>query len=79
MVQLQELIDVRHSVFIIGNSGTGKTCVWKSLQRTNRNQGLKPTVVDLNPKAVTNDELFGVINQSTREWKDGTKCTRTQY
>ena len=70
-MQLQELIDVRHSVFIIGNAGTGKTCVWKSLQRTNRNQGLKPTVVDLNPKAVTNDELFGVINQATREWRDG--------
>ena len=26
---------------------------------------------DLNPKAVTNDELFGHINPTTREWKDG--------
>lgn len=26
---------------------------------------------DLNPKAVTNDELYGVINPTTREWKDG--------
>lgn len=26
---------------------------------------------DLNPKAVSNDELFGIINPSTREWKDG--------
>lgn len=26
---------------------------------------------DLNPKAVTNDELFGIINPATREWKDG--------
>ena len=25
----------------------------------------------MNPKAVTNDELFGYINPSTREWKDG--------
>lgn len=25
VVQLQELIDVRHSVFIIGNAGTGKS------------------------------------------------------
>lgn len=23
------------------------------------------------PKAVTNDELFGIINPATREWKDG--------
>ena len=71
VVQLQELVDVRHSVFIIGNAGTGKTCVWKTLHRANKNTGKKPVVVDLNPKAVTNDELFGVINQATREWKDG--------
>ena len=31
----------------------------------------KPIWQDLNPKAVTNDELFGFINPSTREWKDG--------
>lgn len=27
--------------------------------------------VDLDPKAVTCDELFGIINPATREWKDG--------
>ena len=26
---------------------------------------------DLNPKTVTNDELYGIINPATREWKDG--------
>jgi dynein heavy chain len=31
----------------------------------------KPIWQDLNPKAVTNDELFGYINPATREWKDG--------
>lgn len=33
--------------------------------------GRTPTAVDLDPKAVTNDELFGIINPATREWKDG--------
>lgn len=27
--------------------------------------------MDLDPKAVTCDELFGVIHPSTRQWKDG--------
>ena len=27
-------------------------------------------MVDINPKAVTNNELFGVIDPATREWKD---------
>ena len=71
IVQLQELFDVRHSVFIIGNTGTGKSCVWRSLFKANQNNKKKPVATDLNPKAVTNDELFGIINPSTREWKDG--------
>lgn len=34
----------------------------------------RPVWADLNPKAVTNDELFGIINPATREWKDGDYC-----
>ncbi|KAI3381366.1 hypothetical protein SNEBB_008024 [Seison nebaliae] len=71
VVQLQELFAVRHSVFIIGLTGTGKTQVWKTLHKTYQNDKMKPIAIDLNPKAVTNDELFGIINPSTREWKDG--------
>lgn len=71
VVQLQELFEVRHSVFIVGNAGTGKSQIWKALNRTYHNLKKKPVAVDLNPKAVTNDELFGIINPTTREWKDG--------
>ncbi|XP_018327462.1 dynein beta chain, ciliary [Agrilus planipennis] len=71
VVQLEELLEVRHSVFIVGSAGTGKTQVWKSLIKTYQNMKRKPIYNDLNPKAVTNDELFGIINPATREWKDG--------
>ncbi|KAG5679915.1 hypothetical protein PVAND_009451 [Polypedilum vanderplanki] len=71
VVQLDELFAVRHSVFIVGNSGTGKSMVWKTLFKTYATQKRRPIYHDLNPKAVTNDELFGIINPSTREWKDG--------
>ncbi|PAA56702.1 hypothetical protein BOX15_Mlig034196g2 [Macrostomum lignano] len=71
VVQLQELFAVRHSVFINGFAGTGKSEVWKTLHRTYQNQKKKAMSLDLNPKAVTNDELFGVINSATREWRDG--------
>lgn len=71
VVQLEELFAVRHSVFIVGIAGSGKTMVWKSLNRTYANLKRRPHFNDLNPKAVTNDELFGVINPATREWKDG--------
>jgi len=78
VVQLEELIHVRHSVFVIGNPGTGKTKILRSLNRTYHNMKRKPIWQDLNPKAVTNDELFGYINPATREWKDGEKL-KTAY
>ncbi|XP_034662377.1 dynein beta chain, ciliary [Drosophila subobscura] len=71
VVQLQELLDVRHSVFIVGNAGTGKTKIWQTLRETYRIQKLKPVCHVLNPKALSNDELFGIVNPTTREWKDG--------
>lgn len=71
VVQLEELFAVRHSVFVIGFAGTGKSMVWKTLNKTYQNQKRRPVYNDLNPKAVTNDELFGIINPSTREWRDG--------
>jgi dynein heavy chain len=71
VVQLKELFEVRHSVFIVGNAGTGKSQIWKTLNRLYANQKRRPVAIDLDPKAVTNNELFGFMNPSTREWKDG--------
>ena len=71
VVQLDELLHVRHSAFIVGAAGTGKTVTWKTLQKTYQNLKQKPVCTDLNPKAVSNDELYGVMNPTTREWKDG--------
>ncbi|XP_069504355.1 dynein axonemal heavy chain 11 [Ambystoma mexicanum] len=71
VVQLQELLAVRHSVFVVGNAGTGKSQVLKTLNKTYINRKPKPVWNDLNPKAVTTDELFGFIHHATREWKDG--------
>jgi len=71
IVKLEELLAVRHSVFVLGPAGTGKTQVIKTLNKTYQNQKRKPLLHDINPKAVTADELFGFINPATREWKDG--------
>ncbi|XP_075374923.1 dynein axonemal heavy chain 17-like isoform X2 [Mycteria americana] len=71
VVQLEELLQVRHSVFVVGNAGCGKSQVLRSLNKTYQSMKRKPVTVDLDPKAVTCNELFGVIHPSTREWKDG--------
>ncbi|KAM7121693.1 dynein axonemal heavy chain 11 [Molossus nigricans] len=71
VVQLEELLAVRHSVFVVGNAGTGKSEILRTLNRTYVNMQRKPIWNDLNPKAVTTDELFGFMHHATREWKDG--------
>ncbi|KAM6403695.1 dynein axonemal heavy chain 17 [Rhynochetos jubatus] len=71
VVQLEELLRVRHCVFVIGSAGCGKSQVLRSLQRTYQRMKRTPVAVDLDPKAVTRDELFGVTHPTTREWKDG--------
>nr|XP_054501017.1 dynein axonemal heavy chain 17 [Agelaius phoeniceus] len=71
VVQLEELLQVRHSVFVVGNAGCGKSQVLKSLNKTYKMLKRRPVTVDLDPKAVTCDELFGIIHPATREWKDG--------
>eukprot|EP00050_Salpingoeca_kvevrii_P003770 m.233351 g.233351 ORF g.233351 m.233351 type:complete len:4592 (-) comp10879_c0_seq1:411-14186(-) len=71
VVQLQELLDVRHSVFVLGGAATGKSSVLQALYKTYQLQNKKPVWADMNPKAVTNHELYGYINLATREWVDG--------
>nr|XP_019948992.1 PREDICTED: dynein heavy chain 11, axonemal [Paralichthys olivaceus] len=71
VVQLEELMSVRHSVFVVGNAGTGKSQILRVLHKTYVNLKRRPVWNDLNPKAVDRDELFGFIHPATREWKDG--------
>ncbi|KAL1259213.1 hypothetical protein QQF64_009790, partial [Cirrhinus molitorella] len=71
VVQLEELLSVHHSVFVVGDAGTGKSQILKTLHKTYFNMGKKPFWNDLNPKAISNDELFGFFHPATREWKDG--------
>jgi dynein heavy chain, axonemal len=70
IVQLAEILEVRHCCFVIGPPGCGKTAVWKSLIKTYCNNGEESEYDTLNPKAISSDELFGAYNRS-KEWKNG--------
>lgn len=71
VVQLEELLQIRHCVFIMGPPGAGKTQSWKTLAEARRNRGEKTKIVDINPKSVKTEELYGYISMATREWRDG--------
>lgn len=71
VVQLEELLEIRHCVFVMGPPGAGKTQCWKTLAEARTLRGDKTKFVDINPKAVKTEELYGYISMATREWKDG--------
>lgn len=84
VVQLSELLAIRHCVFLMGPTGVGRSQVYKVLAKsithgseTPVNDYLKVTnkkkitIRDINPKSVSTQELYGYVNMATREWKDG--------
>lgn len=72
VVNLQELLEVRHSVMLLGPPGCGKTSIWQTLADAHNNGEVKPTCVTevLNPKALTSNELYGYMTLQ-RDWRDG--------
>ena len=74
----QELLDVRHSVMLLGPAGCGKTTIWKTLQDAHNldceiinNHHKRVCVAEtVNPKSVTGNELYGYMTLA-KDWKDG--------
>ena len=58
-------------------AGSGKSQCWKTLQRARGLQtpDMPVKVVDLNPKTMLTQDLYGYVNMATREWKDGLLST----
>lgn len=77
IIQFEEILPIRHSIFILGNAAVGKSAVWRTLVEAKRRLKPKEKLLYqiINPKAVTTRELFGYIQPSTREWKDGILAT----
>ena len=84
VIQLYEMIVVRHGLMIVGPTMGGKTSNWKVLQQAltrlkevGQKSGEAPeryeTVVVsyINPKSITMEQLYGSFDPNTHEWHDG--------
>eukprot|EP00760_Papus_ankaliazontas_P005952 PhM_4_TR1281/c1_g1_i2/m.7199/K10408/DNAH; dynein heavy chain, axonemal len=84
ILQLYDTIIVRHGVMAVGQTYCGKTtmtdCLARSLSAMHTSgadpEGTNPlyNVVHqhkLNPKSITMGEMYGEVNNLTKEWKEG--------
>ncbi|CAJ1332260.1 unnamed protein product [Effrenium voratum] len=72
VMQLYETMLTRHSTMIVGPTGGGKSVVLNCLAEAQKTAlGLPTTLLPLNPKAITTEELYGVLDPQTRDWTDG--------
>jgi dynein heavy chain len=72
IMQLHETMLTRHTTMVVGPTGGGKSVVIEGLRAglAEVEKG-KVTIYTLNPKSMTNDELYGIQDPTTREWTDG--------
>lgn len=61
-----------HGIMLVGETGTGKTSTWQTLLAAmSKVDGIKCESYIIDPKAITKEELYGKLDQTTMEWTDG--------
>ncbi len=72
VLQLYQIQCLAHGVMMVGPSGSGKSTAWRVLLKAlERLEGIEGVAHVIDPKAISKDELYGVLDPNTREWTDG--------
>ena len=72
VIQLYETSLVRHGIMVVGTAGCGKTTIFNTLTEALScvADNNKYIITKMNPKAITGQEMFGVMN-NVGEWEPG--------
>lgn len=71
-LQLYQVMQLRHGVMLVGPSGSGKSCSWRVLMDAlELFDGKKGEAHVIDPKALSKEHLYGVLDNTTLEWTDG--------
>lgn len=72
VLQLNQILKLAHGVMLVGPTGCGKTAAWKALLASlNKLEKAKGEFYIIDPKAISKDELYGKLDNTTMEWTDG--------
>eukprot|EP00112_Aurelia_sp_Birch-Aquarium-sp1_P013631 Seg2899.3 transcript_id=Seg2899.3/GoldUCD/mRNA.D3Y31 product="Dynein heavy chain cytoplasmic" protein_id=Seg2899.3/GoldUCD/D3Y31 len=72
ILQLYQISCIHHGLMMVGPSGSGKSSAWRVLLKAlERLEGVEGVSHVINPKAISKEALYGVLDPNTREWTDG--------
>ncbi|KAL9029741.1 MAG: hypothetical protein Q9196_002047 [Gyalolechia fulgens] len=72
MIQLYQIQAIHHGVMLVGQSGSGKSAIWRILlQAMQRLEGIEGVYHLIDPKVMSKEALYGSLDSTTREWTDG--------
>ncbi|KAG8527498.1 uncharacterized protein KY384_007650 [Bacidia gigantensis] len=72
ILQLYQIQRIHHGVMMVGDSGSGKSSIWKVLlQALQRTEGIEGVSHIIDSKVMSKEALYGSLDSTTREWTDG--------
>ncbi|CAB3376335.1 Hypothetical predicted protein [Cloeon dipterum] len=72
VLQLYQICSLNHGLMMVGPSGSGKSTAWRVLLKAlERLEGVEGVAHVIDPKAMSKEMLYGVLDPNTREWTDG--------
>ena len=72
VLQLKQVLDMRHGVMLVGPCGTGKSTALQTLFKAlARMDGSKGEYHVIDPKSIAKEKLYGSLDPNTLEWTDG--------
>ncbi len=72
ILQLYQITKLNHGLMMVGPSGSGKSTAWRVLLKALEfHEGIEGVAHVIDPKAMSKQALYGVLDPNTREWRDG--------
>ena len=72
VLQLYQIQSIHHGVMMVGDSGSGKSAIWKVLLKAlQRVEGTEGVWHIIDSKVMSKEALYGNLDSTTREWTDG--------